>query len=58
MPLLHMKVDSHFENSYSDLNHLKGFPGSEITPCIKIDRLLVVYRVSSSVMTFITTLRE
>ena len=32
--------------------------GSEIMPCIKIDKPLVVYRFSGIVMTFITTLRK
>ena len=31
--------------------------GSEITPCNKIDKPLVVYRFTGNVMTFITTLR-
>ena len=31
--------------------------GSEITPCNKIDKTLVVYRFSGNVMTSITTLR-
>ena len=31
--------------------------GSEITPCNKIDKPLVVYRFTGSVMTSITTLR-
>ena len=31
--------------------------GSEITPCNKIDKPLVVYRFSGNVMTTITTLR-
>ena len=31
--------------------------GSEITPCIKIDKPLVVYRFSGNVMTSITMLR-
>ena len=31
--------------------------GSEITPCNKIDKPLVVYRFSGNVMTSITTLR-
>ena len=31
--------------------------GSEITPCNKIDKPLVVYRLSGNVMTSITTLR-
>ena len=30
---------------------------SEITPCIKIDKPLVVYKFSGNVMTFITMLR-
>ena len=30
---------------------------SEITPCNKIDKPLVVYRFTGNVMTFITTLR-
>ena len=32
-------------------------PGSEITPCNKIDKPLVVYRFTGNVMTSITTLR-
>ena len=32
--------------------------GSEITPCNKIDKPLVVYRFSGNVMTSITTLRN
>ena len=32
-------------------------PGSEITPCNKIDKPLVVYRLTGNVMTSITTLR-
>ena len=32
--------------------------GSEITPCNKICKPLVVYRFSGNVMTFITTLRK
>ena len=32
--------------------------GSDITPCIKIDKPLVVYRFSGNVMTSITTLRK
>ena len=31
--------------------------GSEITPCNKIDKPLVVYRLTGNVMTSITTLR-
>ena len=31
--------------------------GSEITPCILNDKLLVVYRVLGNIMTSITTLR-
>ena len=31
--------------------------GSEIMPCNKIDKLLVVYRFTGNVMTSITTLR-
>ena len=31
--------------------------GSEITPCIKIDKPLVVYRFTGNVMMSITTLR-
>ena len=31
--------------------------GSEITPCNKIDKPLVVYRFTGNVMTSITTLR-
>ena len=31
--------------------------GSEIMPCNKIDKPLVVYRFSGNVMTFITRLR-
>ena len=31
--------------------------GSEITPCNKIDKPLVVYRLARNVMTSITTLR-
>ena len=31
--------------------------GSEITPCYKIDKQLVVYRFKGNVMTSITTLR-
>ena len=31
-------------------------PGSEITPCNKIDKPLVVYRFTGNVMTYITTL--
>ena len=31
--------------------------GSEITPCNKIDKTLVVYRFTGNVMTSITTLR-
>ena len=31
--------------------------GSEITPCNKIDKLLVVYRFTGNFMTSITTLR-
>ena len=31
--------------------------GSEITPCNKIDKLLVVYRFTGNVMTPMTTLR-
>ena len=32
-------------------------PGSEITPCNKIDKPLVVYRFTGNVMTSITTMR-
>ena len=32
--------------------------GSEITPCNKIDKPLVVYRFSGNVMTHIITLRK
>ena len=32
--------------------------GSEITPCNKIDKPLVVYRFTGNVMTSITTLRK
>ena len=32
-------------------------PGSEITPCNKIDKQLVVYKFIRNVMTSITTLR-
>ena len=32
-------------------------PGSEITPCFKIDKPLVVYRFLGNVMTSITMLR-
>ena len=32
--------------------------GSEITPCNKIDKPLVVYRFTGKVMTSITTLRH
>ena len=31
--------------------------GSEITPCNKMDKALVVYRFSGNIMTSITTLR-
>ena len=31
--------------------------GSEITPCNKIDRPVVVYRITGNVMTSVTTLR-
>ena len=46
-----------------DLNNVKLHlsydvaSGSEITPCIKIDKPLVVYRFTENVMTSITTLR-
>ena len=33
-------------------------PGSEITPCNKIDKPLVVYRFTGNVMTSIITLRS
>ena len=49
------------------VSHLNGMPfsfllsydvasGSEITPCNKIDKPLVVYRFTGNVMTSITTL--
>ena len=41
---------------YLDLSH-DGASGSEITPCNKICKPLVVYRFSGNVMTSITTLR-
>ena len=46
-----------FTNSF--INHLSYdvASGSEITPCNKICKPLVVYRFSGNVMTSITTLR-
>ena len=42
----------------SVIYHYDVASGSEITPCNKIDKQLVVYRFTGSVMTSITTLRS
>ena len=42
--------------NYHDLSYGVA-SGSEITPCNKIDKPLVVYRLSGNVMTSIATLR-
>ena len=44
------------KNGTFDLSY-NAASGSEITPCNKIDRPLVVYRFTESIMTSITTLR-
>ena len=51
--ILHMMA---LINDYTDLSHDAAF-WSEITPCNKIDKPLVVYRFSGNLMTSITTLR-
>ena len=43
--------------SFNFNHHMTSRSGSEITPCNKIDKPLVVYRFTGNVMMFITTLR-
>ena len=50
--LLHVVISLPDATSYYDVAS-----GSEITPCNKIDKPLVVYRFTGNVMTSITTLR-
>ena len=45
------------EKSFTKLYHYDVASESEITPCNKIDKPLVVYRFTGNVMTSITTLR-
>ena len=58
-----VRLESQSTNTYGISNDFKlslshGIAsGSEITPCNKIEKLLVVYRFSGNVMTSITTLR-
>ena len=53
-----MSVNSKMEKKLF-LNHLsyEVASGSEVTPCNKIDKPLVVYRFTGNVMTSITMLR-
>ena len=54
-----LEIDAGLESftmRYEGLSHDVS-SGSEITPCNKIDKPLVVYRFSGNVMTSITTLR-
>ena len=49
-----------FVGKYENEKHYLSYDvasGSEITPCNKIDKPLVVYRFTGNVMTSITTLR-
>ena len=60
MHYLHIQVDNPGYKYYIDIKILLYYDvasESEITPCIKIDKPLVVYTFTGNVMTFITTLR-
>ena len=54
-------ITKSFENIYLCKKHALSYDvasGSEITPCNRIDKPLVVYRFTGNVMTSITTLRH
>ena len=56
-PLKRLKnLNLFFNTAYIYLSY-EVASGSEITPCNKIDKPLVVYRFTGNVMTSITTLR-